>query len=167
MVSTISRRIDVARSSTWFICTDASTTIGGVGWLSVKPHPRHSGDLHDVFFLRWSPNELLEFQRLSLVIHTGIQNLVNSDTTSLFQVSMIGMTYGIQLVPFYIPWVDNHLADILSCHPDCYEDPDVIQLSATIASFSLPSAEFIAMVTSLYYLVPLSWQLCFVTPICL
>jgi hypothetical protein len=32
---------DVARSPTWFICTDASTTIGGGGWLSTTPHPQH------------------------------------------------------------------------------------------------------------------------------
>ena len=35
------------------ICTDASTTIGGGGWLSATPHPQHSHDLHDVLFLRW------------------------------------------------------------------------------------------------------------------
>jgi hypothetical protein len=53
---------DVARSPTWFICTDASTTIGGGGWLSTTPHhPQRSDDLHDVFFLQWSLDELREF----------------------------------------------------------------------------------------------------------
>jgi hypothetical protein len=163
-------------------------TVGGGGWLSTAPHPQHSGELHDVFFLRWSPEELLEFERLSETIHTRNQSVVNSDTTSLFQISinilefaaalfalikwgpllrdtvvsfgtnntatlswltrarakapsadrllktysMVYMTYGIQRAPFHIPGVDNHLADILSRHPDCHEDPKVTQLSATI-----------------------------------
>jgi hypothetical protein len=60
------------------------------------------------------------------------------------------MAYGIQLAPFHIPGVDNHLADILSLHPDCHEDPVETQLSATIASYFSPSAEFIAMVAAHY-----------------
>ena len=88
MPSTNISSYDVARSPTWFICTDASTTIGGGGWLSITPHPQHSNDLHDVFFLRWSPDELLEFQRLSSIIHTGNQSLVDPDTTPLLQVSL-------------------------------------------------------------------------------
>jgi hypothetical protein len=48
----------------------------------------HSGDLHDVFFLRWSPEELREVDLLSEVIHAGNQRLVMSDTTSLFKVSI-------------------------------------------------------------------------------
>ncbi len=64
--------------------------------------------------------------------------------------SMVCMTYGIQLVPFHTPEVNNHLADIISCYQDCHEDPNVTQLSATIASYSLPPKEFIAMVTAHY-----------------
>ncbi len=63
---------------------------------------------------------------------------------------MVCMAYGIQLAPFQIPGVDNHLADILFRHPDCHEDPVETQLSATIASYSSPSAAFIAMIAAHY-----------------
>jgi hypothetical protein len=60
------------------------------------------------------------------------------------------MAYGIQLASFHIPGVDNHLADTLSRHSDYHEDPEDTQLSATIASYRSPSAEFVAMVTAHY-----------------
>ncbi len=46
------------------------------------PHPQHPDDLIDVFFLRWSPDEL------SSVIHTGNQSMVDLDATPLLQVSI-------------------------------------------------------------------------------
>jgi hypothetical protein len=80
---------DVARSPTWFICTDASTTIGGGGWLSATSDPRHSADLHDVFFLRWSLEELHEFNSLSIIIQDGNQSPLSQDTTpSVLQISI-------------------------------------------------------------------------------
>ena len=195
---------DVARTPTWFICTDASSTVGGGGWLSTVREPQQSSDLHDVFFLRWSPEELHEFESLSKVIHTGNQSLEVPDVSPLFTVSinilefaaalfaltkwgpllrdsvvsfgtdntatvswltrarakassadrllktysLVCLTYGIQLATYHIPGVDNHLADILSRHPQCHEDIDLTPLAVDIASYSLPSAVFIAKVVA-------------------
>jgi hypothetical protein len=46
---------------------------------------------------------------------------------------MVCMTHGIQLAPFHVPGIDNHLADILSRHPKYHEDLDVTPLAVTIA----------------------------------
>ena len=63
---------------------------------------------------------------------------------------MVCMAYRIQLAPFHIPGVDNHLADTLSCPPDYRLFLNETQLSALIASYCSPSAEFIAMVAANY-----------------
>jgi hypothetical protein len=61
---------------------------------------------------------------------------------------MVCLAYGIQIAPFHIPGVDNRIADVLSRHPDLHEDDT--RLSFAIASYSLPPAAFIAMVTTHY-----------------
>ena len=95
---------DVARSPTWFICTDASKIIGGGGWLPATAHTQHSADLHDVFYLRWSPDELIEFRRLSSVIHSGNQCLEIPDTTPLLEQVRINILESAAAIFALIKW---------------------------------------------------------------
>jgi hypothetical protein len=60
--------------------------------------------------------------------------------------SMVCLAYGIHIAPYHVPGIHNHLADVLSRHPDFYEDPDESNLSANIASYRSSPEEFIDMV---------------------